>query len=133
MKKNSINRKIFNLKFLLFIALLVILFIVFRNCFSDESWYDWVIAIFSSIVASLFVGIYYQFFYTEHVSENHFQIMEYLNEKNKSGIIKYYGNFSESIEDIKKEFEQSNRVEIYLTYGYTILNNLVLLTYTRFN
>lgn len=50
--------------------------------------------------------------------------MEFLNEKNKSGIVKYYGSFKEASEDIRKELIRSKISHIYLMYGSTILNTL---------
>lgn len=50
--------------------------------------------------------------------------MEYLNEKNKSGIIKYFGSFKDSVEEIRKELTKSKETNIYLMYGSTILNTL---------
>lgn len=124
MENNKIFKKIFNLRILLLIAIAIILMLLLSNCYGTESWYPWVIAITSSIIASFMIGIWYQFIQIEQVSDEHLKIMEYLNEKNSSGITKYYGNFGDSIEDIKKEFLISKKVDIYLTYGYTILNNL---------
>tara|TARA_R110000744_G_scaffold305286_2_gene413576 strand:- start:5440 stop:6252 length:813 start_codon:yes stop_codon:yes gene_type:complete len=123
-KKTDNIKKIFSLKFYLFAAILFILVLIFYNSFSNEPWFIWVTGIVSSVFGALLVGVYYDFVQKEVISEEHLKIMEYLNEKNSSGIIKYYGKFNESIKDISTEVSEGYKVDIYLTYGYTILNNL---------
>jgi hypothetical protein len=124
MNKKNQFRGVFNLRVLLFVAVITIIMMALNNCYGLEDWYPWVTGIIASIVASILVGAYYEFVQKEQISSEHLKIMEYLNEKNSSGIIKYYGKFSESVKDISDEVTKGNKVDIYLTYGYTILNSL---------
>lgn len=117
-------KKVFNLKILLIIAVVVIIMIYLHYNFNKEIWYTWVVALVSSIVTSFIVSAFFQFSLVDEISKEHLSIMEYLNEKNKSGIVKYFGNFKDSIEEIRKELIKSKQVDIYLMYGSTILNTL---------
>lgn len=121
---DDIFKKLFTYKLVIYVLVFIIFMIILNHFFYNASWYNWVTAMLTSIVASFLVGAFFQFSIKDDISKDHKSIMDYLNEKNSSGIIKYYGNFGDSIEDIKKEFLKSKKVDIYLTYGYTILNNL---------
>jgi len=117
-------RGIFTLRYLLFICSVVITMLILSCFFGKEDWYPWITGIIASVVTSILVGAFYEFIQKEQISEEHLSIMEYLNEKNSSGIIKYYGNFIESTKEISSEVSESQKIDIYLTYGYTILNTL---------
>ena len=125
--RKDVYKRAFSLRFYLFIAVIFILLLIFYNCFSDQAWFLWIFAIISSVIGALLVGVYYDFIQKEEISNEHLKIMEYLNEnKNSSGIIKYYPSFEDSINDIRNAVidNNNNELDIYLTYGYTILNNL---------
>lgn len=125
-KRKDVYKKAFGLRFYLFIAIIFILLLIFYNFFSDQAWFLWIFSIISSIIGALLVGVYYDFVQKDEISNEHLKIMEYLNEKNSSGIIKYYPTFEDSISDIRRAVidNNNNELDIYLTYGYTILNNL---------
>lgn len=122
--KTDVYRRAFSLRFYLFISIIFILLLVFYNFFSDQAWFLWIFAIISSVIGALLVGVYYDFIQKDEISTEHLKIMEYLNEKNSSGIIKYYSDFDDST--IRNEIinNNSNQLDIYVTYGYTVLNNL---------
>ncbi|MEH6764682.1 MAG: hypothetical protein V7655_09305 [Aequorivita antarctica] len=120
----SVFKKLFWLKISVLTLIFIIVCGIFYHFFADTSWFPWVIAVLSSIFTSFLVSVFFQFALKDEISKEHLSIMEYLNEKNKSGIIKYYGSFKDCIESIKYEFRESKNIDIYLMYGYTIFNNL---------
>lgn len=123
-KQKDKNKKIFSLRFYVFALILFITLLLTYNLFSNQTWFLWVSGIISSLFGAILVGVYYDYVQKEAISNEHLEIMNYLNEKNSSGIIKYFGNFMDSIKDISIETSESKRIDIYLTYGYTILNTL---------
>lgn len=117
-------KKTFYLKITIIILGALLILIGFHQCFGDEDWYNLIVAISTSIVASFIVSAFFQFSLKDEISKEHHSIMEYLNEKNRSGIIKYYGSFKSANEEIKKSILNTKKVDIYLMYGNTILNSL---------
>lgn len=75
-----------------------------------------------AFLASIFTGIYYEFAIRKEFKDEIIQLLKLNNEISKSGIVNYYSNFS----DIKLAslLERSKEIEIYLTYGQTVLNGI---------
>lgn len=117
-------KRLFNLKIIIFILICIIALVILICKFQSEEWFDWVTAAIVSVLTSFLLGAFFQFSIQDEISKEHLSIMEFLNEKNKSGILKYYGSFKNSVEEIKKELRQSKQTNIYVVYGYTIFNDL---------
>ncbi|MEX1013575.1 MAG: hypothetical protein WDZ80_00245 [Candidatus Paceibacterota bacterium] len=121
----DINKRIFRHRYLILLLILIITFLII-NCVWElkDPYLTTVNAIFFSLTASILVGIYFQYVIKNEISTQHLKIMEFKDEYNKSGIIKYYDSFKKCENDLRKDILSTNELTIYLTYGSTVLNTL---------
>lgn len=118
-------KRLFKLRFLVLILIFILIPIIVNCVFRD---YKEFITIFNSVYFSLFasvlVGIYFQFMLKDEISTEHLKIMEFKDEYNKSGIIKYYASFKNCEQDLRNDMLKTTSITIYLAYGLTVLNTL---------
>nr|WP_320118661.1 hypothetical protein [uncultured Marinifilum sp.] len=117
--------KIFTCKLTVYTLVVILLIILSIWIFgSDNQLLLVAISIGTSVYASFLVGAFFQNLMKEDFSKEHFAIMQHKDAFNDSGIIKYYGNFKLATYDLKKSIQNSQKVTIYFTYGYSLLNSL---------
>jgi hypothetical protein len=119
--------KIFTARNLLIVAVTLIVTLAFelyktKNPHSDYIAYINILSSFTvAILTSILVGIYFELFTREEVSNSMLHHFGLSKEVINAGLLRYYSSFSDF--DFRGHLSKAKIVDMYLTYGQTLFNN----------